>query len=115
MRLFASVEPRFKKLTPSTTLNVRIVLLDDAYKDVSRVIVDLGSIKPPPDAVKDNAVVVNEMRLIRHLVAQVRKEMLAGKNSDARRAIVSLLSARATRATSAALEDLAKKGYFVRQ
>jgi hypothetical protein len=115
MRLFASVEPRFKRLTPAVNLSVRIVLVDDAYKDVNRVVVDLGSIKPPPDAVKDNAVLVKEMRLIRHLVEQVRKDVLAGKNSDGRQAILSLLNARATRVASAALGDLAKKGYFVRQ
>jgi len=41
--------------------------------------------------------------------------VLAGKNSDGRQAILSLLNARATRVASAALGDLAKKGYFVRQ
>jgi hypothetical protein len=115
MRVFASVEPRFTRLTPSANLRVRIVLVDDAYNDVNRIIVDLGSIKPPPDAVKDNAVLVKEMRLIRHMAAQVRKDLLAGKNSDAKQAILSQLRAPETRAASLALEDLAKKGYFARQ
>jgi hypothetical protein len=114
MRLFASLEPRFKQLTPAVNLRVRIVLVDDAYKDVNRVVVDLGSIKPPPDGVKDNAVLVKEMRLIRHLVEQVRTDVLAGKDSDGRQAVLSLLNARATRTAGAALGDLAKKGYVVR-
>jgi hypothetical protein len=100
------------KTTPSTLAELA-KRVDVAEASVKTAADDLDSIKPPSDAVADNAAIVSALRAIQAGLERLKKAAASGDPAAAQKIAGQLASSPQLKAAEKAATDLKKKGYKV--
>lgn len=110
-----SVQKSVTALTKTTpaTLSELAKRVDAAEASVKQAADDLDSIKPPADAVADNAAIVNALRAIQSGLERLKKAAATGDPAAAQKIAGQLSSSPQLKAAEKATSDLKKKGYKV--
>jgi hypothetical protein len=87
--------------------------VDAAEAAVKQAGDDLGSIKPPADAVADNAAIVTAFRTIQSGLERLKKAAASGDPAAAQKIAGQIESSPQLKAAEKATNDLKKKGYKV--
>jgi hypothetical protein len=95
------------KAAPSSSSDV-VTVIDDAEAVVKKAADDLSAIKPPADAVADNAAIVAAFRRIQSGLEQVKATPAA-----AQRIVTAMGKSPQLKAAEKAIADLKQKGYKV--
>jgi len=100
------------KTTPATLADLA-KRVDAAEASVKQAADDLDSIKPPSDAVADNAAIVVELRTLQSGLERLKKAASTGDPVAAQKIAGELSSSPQLKAAEKATADLKKKGYKV--
>ncbi|HEX5246304.1 MAG TPA: hypothetical protein VFW41_04160 [Gaiellaceae bacterium] len=100
------------KTTPATLAELA-KRVDTAEASVKKAADDLDSIKPPADAVADNAAIVNALRAIQSGLERLKKAAATGDPAAAQKIAGEIESSPQLKAAEKATTDLKKKGYKV--